>query len=384
MTENGGRRRPRVLSPETKWEIFLQVTSREITQADAARKWHVDVSTIIGIRRTVKDAALAALSARPGRPTTERNWELERGAWRAGAVDRGSQGAGDRAGVAAGKTRLDLSGPLPARVPGETKEAVLKLIDEAVAAGAPHAWACRLLGVPDDRVHRWRHRLRKVGTLEDRAPGGVALHAVRPAEIEAILASPRSGARSTAPTASSPITGPTSGGCGCRRPRSAVFWLLTGSCCPNHRPVTRRRRGLPKPGDAALVQGAPQPQPAHPPHLEADVPPRRPLAATRPHPASLPTRALRRPHPRQEPSAVVPHAGICAGAARKGGPYRDSRSNSGCGRRCPFRIMHGTVAVVEGLSWPSWSAAGPPLVPTFGSCGDYRGPSCHRRSNSKG
>ena len=77
MSENGARRRARVLSPETKWEIFLQVTSREITQADAARRWGVDVSTIIGIRRTVKDAALAALSAKPGRPATQRNWELE-------------------------------------------------------------------------------------------------------------------------------------------------------------------------------------------------------------------------------------------------------------------------------------------------------------------
>jgi excisionase family DNA binding protein len=28
-------------------------------------------------------------------------------------------------------------------------------------------------------------------------------------------------------------------------------------------------------------------------------------------------------HPRQEPSALAVHAGICAGAARKGGPYRD-------------------------------------------------------------
>ncbi len=45
----------------SKWEIFLQVTSREMTQAEAARKWQVDVSTVIGIRRTVKDAALAAL-----------------------------------------------------------------------------------------------------------------------------------------------------------------------------------------------------------------------------------------------------------------------------------------------------------------------------------
>lgn len=61
MTETtaSGRRRPRVLSPQTKWEIFLQITAGESTQADAARKWAVDVSTIIGIRRTVKDAALA-------------------------------------------------------------------------------------------------------------------------------------------------------------------------------------------------------------------------------------------------------------------------------------------------------------------------------------
>lgn len=72
-----GRRRPRVLSPETKWEIFLQITTREITQADAARKWAVDVSSIIAIRRTVKDAALAALAAKPGRPAKERDWALE-------------------------------------------------------------------------------------------------------------------------------------------------------------------------------------------------------------------------------------------------------------------------------------------------------------------
>lgn len=77
MSTSESRRRPKKLSPETKWEIFLQVTSGEITQADAARKWGVDVSTVIGIRRTVKDAALAALARRPGRPAKERNWELE-------------------------------------------------------------------------------------------------------------------------------------------------------------------------------------------------------------------------------------------------------------------------------------------------------------------
>lgn len=65
------------MSAETKWEVFLAVTAGEITQADAARKWGVDVSTVIGIRRTVKDAALAALARTPGRPAKERNWELE-------------------------------------------------------------------------------------------------------------------------------------------------------------------------------------------------------------------------------------------------------------------------------------------------------------------
>ena len=77
MTISEGRRRPKKLSAETKWEIYLQVTGAEITQADAARKWGVDVSRVISIGRTVKDAALAGLARKPGRPATERNWELE-------------------------------------------------------------------------------------------------------------------------------------------------------------------------------------------------------------------------------------------------------------------------------------------------------------------
>lgn len=77
MTSGNARRRPTKLSPETKWEIFLGVTAGDVSQADAARKHGVDVSTIIGIRRTVKEAALAALSRAPGRPAKEKNWELE-------------------------------------------------------------------------------------------------------------------------------------------------------------------------------------------------------------------------------------------------------------------------------------------------------------------
>ena len=77
MPDPSARRSPRKLSPETKWEVFLSVTAGEISQADAARKWQVDVSTVIGIRRTVKDAAMAALARGPGRPARERDWQLE-------------------------------------------------------------------------------------------------------------------------------------------------------------------------------------------------------------------------------------------------------------------------------------------------------------------
>ena len=79
MSEIEIPRRGRALSPEAKWEVFLQVTSREMTQAEVARKWQVGVSTLIGIRRTVKDAALGALVARRGRPSSgTRGLEAER------------------------------------------------------------------------------------------------------------------------------------------------------------------------------------------------------------------------------------------------------------------------------------------------------------------
>jgi transposase len=72
------RRQRRQLSPEQKWELFLEVTSRELTQADAARKWRVDVSTVIKVRRLAKDAALAAFAAsKSGRPSSASMHDIE-------------------------------------------------------------------------------------------------------------------------------------------------------------------------------------------------------------------------------------------------------------------------------------------------------------------
>jgi putative transposase len=79
-------------------------------------------------------------------------------------------------------------GPLPARVDGEVKERLLKLVDDAVTAGWAHTRACDVLEVADDRVHRWRARLRAHGTLVDRAPGGNPVHRLLAWEEAAILA----------------------------------------------------------------------------------------------------------------------------------------------------------------------------------------------------
>ena len=76
---------------------------------------------------------------------------------------------------------------MPARVPAEVKELVLKTIDDAVAAGFAHSWACSRWQVSDSRVHRWRAHRRDAGTLVDAAPGGHPVHALLPEEVAAIL-----------------------------------------------------------------------------------------------------------------------------------------------------------------------------------------------------
>lgn len=70
MTRNQSpnRRRRTVLSPSTKYEIFLRLMRGEMTMNQAAIEAGVDRSTIVRIRNTAKEGALGALAAaRPGR-----------------------------------------------------------------------------------------------------------------------------------------------------------------------------------------------------------------------------------------------------------------------------------------------------------------------------
>ncbi len=83
---------------------------------------------------------------------------------------------------------MGLNGPVPARVPAEVKELVLKTVDAAVGDGFAHLWATGIWQVADDRVHRWRARQREYGTLIDLAAGGIAVHALLASEVIEILA----------------------------------------------------------------------------------------------------------------------------------------------------------------------------------------------------
>ncbi len=101
-----------------------------------------------------------------------------------------------------------------------------------------------------------------------------------------------------------------------------------------------RGRVLPHPGDTALVQGASPTKPAHATGLGAHGAPCRPMATTRPPTPPDAERALRRQNPRQEPSAVIPHAGICAGAPARTVPtatYDGSASPGRSAGRGPAR-----------------------------------------------
>ena len=85
-------------------------------------------------------------------------------------------------------------------------------------------------------------------------------------------------------------------------------------------------RAFRDPGDPALAPGATAPQPADPPELGTHGPPRHPVAAPGPDHASMAERAVRRSYPRQEPSAVIPLAGICGGPPARAVPTATVRS----------------------------------------------------------
>jgi len=65
---NRKRRKRRLLTPQEKYQVWLEVVTGEGSQREIADKWGVDRSTVTAIVKTAKQGALDRLAAaRPGR-----------------------------------------------------------------------------------------------------------------------------------------------------------------------------------------------------------------------------------------------------------------------------------------------------------------------------
>ena len=80
-----------------------------------------------------------------------------------------------------------MNGPVPARVDGAVKTALLGLVADAVAAGWPLSRVCGLLELDRGRAWRWQHR-QVAGRLDDARPGGNPVHGLLGWEETEILA----------------------------------------------------------------------------------------------------------------------------------------------------------------------------------------------------
>ena len=186
VSRNGRGKRP--LSAEEKLQIWQQLLTGELTQRQAAEQWNVDPTTIMRnppCRSRGCACGVGAVAAGPPRRRAGRRAGGGQVGDRAAGGDR--QGAGDRAGGVAGKIALGLVGPVAARVEAWVKQRLLELLGEATAAGWSFGRSCRLLGLSERRARYWQQRA-AAGLLADHRPGGVAVHALRPEEITAILA----------------------------------------------------------------------------------------------------------------------------------------------------------------------------------------------------
>lgn len=82
------RRAKRFLTAEQKYDLWQRMLTGQLTTAAAAAEAGVDRSTVMTLRKTARDGAIAALQAsRPGRPKANRAEASELAGLRA-EVDR--------------------------------------------------------------------------------------------------------------------------------------------------------------------------------------------------------------------------------------------------------------------------------------------------------
>lgn len=59
------------LTPEQKWQVFLEASRKNTTDAEVCRKWGITSWQLKAIRQRVKDSSLTALKKGPSRPAKD-------------------------------------------------------------------------------------------------------------------------------------------------------------------------------------------------------------------------------------------------------------------------------------------------------------------------
>ena len=55
------------LTPEQKWQVFLEASRKNTTDVEVCRRWGITIWQLKAIRERVKEGSLTALKKKPGR-----------------------------------------------------------------------------------------------------------------------------------------------------------------------------------------------------------------------------------------------------------------------------------------------------------------------------
>lgn len=183
------KQRRATLSAEQKAIIYREVAQGMAISA-AAAAYGVDRSTVTRILRIGKSAIAQAMAAsRPGRPARTPDATLSAARARIDALASVAAHQAVEMHLRRGRAGLGLrGGVVPPRVDAATKEGLLALVDEAIAAGWSQTDICRVLGLDVTRLWRWRKRA-ALGRLDDtpRKAAGTGLTEREEREVLALI-----------------------------------------------------------------------------------------------------------------------------------------------------------------------------------------------------
>jgi transposase-like protein len=142
--------RKKRLTPEQKWQIFLEASRKNTTDAEVCRRWSIAPHQLRVIRERSKDGAFDAFKKDPGVPSaTPTSWR-SRPSCRAST--RPSTSSPSRTPCCGEKQTAFDRAICGTRLPAEVKRWIVGAVTEVKAGGMSMARACEILMIDTRRV----------------------------------------------------------------------------------------------------------------------------------------------------------------------------------------------------------------------------------------